>query len=211
MMFIKCSDFHQMCCVAWKQEYTYIHAYAAFQTQMYLAGLYLPLSWTVTATIKIASECVLISTTVKFLLKKRQSKLLVHSTIKWPVAMFLKWLPHPVKQEWYWCHIQIHLLSQAVWLMVLMLFTFTYIPLVNMQRTKKSVPKVLGNNGNQTDWAQEIDHCNPASQSVAPGFAQQSPVLSSSCHFWSVCTLSDIQSLFLCPSHQSQLRRMPDK
>lgn len=141
MMFIKCSAFHKMYCVAWKQEYTYIHAYAAFQTQMYLAGLYLPLSWTVTATIKTASECVLISITVKFLLNKRQSKLLVHSTIKWPMAMFLKWLPHPVKQEWYWCHIQIHLLSQAVWLMVLMLFTFTYIPLVNMQRTKYLSPR----------------------------------------------------------------------
>lgn len=71
MAFIKCNDFHKMCCVAWKQEYTYIHAYAGFQTQMYLAGLYLPSSWTVTETIKFGSECVLISTTVKFLLKKK--------------------------------------------------------------------------------------------------------------------------------------------
>lgn len=75
MMFTKYVNFHIMRCVAWEQEYTYVHIYIhtwVFKQectwQAYICpylGLWLFLA------IKIASECVLISITVKFLLKKK--------------------------------------------------------------------------------------------------------------------------------------------
>lgn len=80
---------------------------------MYLTRLQMYLPWIVIffLTIRIASECVLKSITVKFLFgRKTQSTLLVYIVIKWHVAMSLKCFLQPIKLERSPCNTQIYVL-----------------------------------------------------------------------------------------------------